>query len=234
MHILIVGGGLVSANLIKLIQDDPSREDHITLIERNLSTCEKLADSYNIQVFHGDGTNLDILASAGAEAAELFLALTGSDEDNLIACQLARSNFHIHSPICRVNNPKNYAVIQKLGIINTFSSALLLAKVLNQEIQHSGLYIVYDIPGNSKCIVEFSLKADAEEADKALKEIKFPHESRVVLVTRKDGEVELARGETVLRPHDRVMMVCDYEDFDEIHERMVEDHVPEIIADHLN
>lgn len=234
MHILIVGGGLVAANLVKLIIDDPSRDDRISLIEKDLVNCEKLANTYEIQVFHGDGTNLDILTSAGADSAELFLALTGSDEDNLIACQLARSQFHIHSPICRVNNPKNYAVIQKLGIINTFSSSLLLAKVLNQEIQHSGLYIVYDIPGNSKCIVEFSLKSSAEEANKPLKSIQFPHESRVVLVTRKEGQAELASGETVLYPHDRVMMVCDYEDFDEIHERMVEDHFPEIFEDHLN
>ena len=225
MNILIVGGGLVASNLIKLIEQDRLRDDQISLVEIQMKTCAKLANNYNIRVFHGDGSNYDILKAAGAEKADLFLALTGRDEDNLIACQLAKSCFNIPSPICRVNNPKNISVIQNLGILNTFSSSMLLARVLTQEIEFSGLYIVYDFPGNSKAIVEFSLKADAEEVGVPLKECKFPRDSRVVLVTHHNGNVELAQGNTILQAHDRVMLVCDYEDFAEIRERMVESQV---------
>ena len=157
------------------------------------------------------------------------MALTGRDEDNLIACQLAQRVFKIKSPICRVNNPRNLATIRSLGILNTFSSTILLAKKLNQEIDYSGLYLVYDIPGNSKAIVEFLLSPEAEENGKALKDCTFPKDSRVVLITHGDGQVELAQGESVINAHDRIMMVCDYEDFPLIHERLVADTLPENI-----
>lgn len=227
MHIIIIGGGLVASNLIKLVSDNPGRNDRITLIDKSVAVCERLANLYEIDVFNGDGTNAPILEAAGCAKADLFLALTGRDEDNLIACQLARKVFRVHSPICRVNNPKNIAVIQKLGIYNTFSSSMLLAKVLNQEIEHSGLYVVYDIPGNSKAIVEFSLRPDASVAGQALKDCDLPRGSRVVLVTHRDGGVELAQGDTVLYPHDRVMMVCDHDDFTAIQESLVENRLPE-------
>lgn len=225
MKILVVGGGQVAANLVKLMRDRSDLNAKITLIEKDYTVGQRLANASDVSIICGDGSQQQVLASAGCADADLFLALTGRDEDNLVACQLAKKVFHVQTPICRVNHPHNIPVFKKLGIHNTFSSSLLLAKVLTQEISHSGLYVVYDIPGNSKAIVEFIMKPDAEEIGSYLSEINFPRDSRVVLVAHRqeDGseQVELAQGQTVLRANDRVMMVCDFDDFDTIRKRFV-------------
>lgn len=225
MNILIVGGGTTASNLIKLILADRSRHAEVHVIEINHAVCQRLANAHPIQVYNGDGTNIDILKMAGCDKADIFVSLTSKDEDNLIACQLAKRVFNIRTPICRVNNPRNIETIQKLGIHNTFSASVLLAKVLNQEIDYSGLYIVYDIPGDTKVIVEFMLRPDAEVCGKSLIECSFPGESRIVLVVHNNMQTELASGSTILRPHDRIMMVCDYEDFTSIQSRFVENQM---------
>lgn len=224
MKIMIIGGGLVSLNLVSLILENPIFRDEIVLVEKDLKSCEKIANLFDIEVFHGDGSNYNVLKAAGAEEAEVFLALTGRDEDNLIASQLAKLYFHIKNPICRVNNPNNITVIRKLGILNTFSSSKHLAKVLTQEINHAGLYLVYDLPGNDMALVEFVLREGVPEDGMKIADCSFPGDSRVVLVTRNDRDhsVEPARGDTVMRAHDRIMMICQYSDFSQIKKRFVD------------
>ncbi len=224
MKIMIIGGGLVSINLVKLILESPNFRDQIVLIEKDLTACQRIANLYDIEVFHGDGSNYNVLDAAGAAEAEVFMALTGRDEDNLIASQLAKLYFNIKNPICRVNNPNNITVIRKLGILNTFSSSKHLAKVLTQEINHAGIYVVYDIPGSSSAIIEFVLREGVPEDGRQLSECTFPGNSRVVLVSKNDAShtTILARGDTVLNAHDRIMMICDHADFNKIKKRFVD------------
>ncbi len=226
MKVIIVGGGKSAANLIRLIMVHEMDHISITLIDKNLQTCQNIADEYGVEVLMGDGCNSQVLADAGTADADIFLALTGKDEENLIACQMAKSLFGINNPICRVNEPKNIPIIKKMGIFNTFSSTMLLAKVLNQEVEHSGISLVHTISGTDNVIVEFILKPNAYIAGKKLKNIEFSGRNRVVLVAHaSDHRVEVADGETELHPYDRVMMICNRSTFPYIseHYALIED-----------
>lgn len=222
MKVIIVGGGKSASNLIRLFLEHEVEHISITLIDKNLQTCQTIADEYGIDVLMGDGCNSSVLSAAGAEDADIFLALTGKDEENLIACQIAKFRFGINSAICRVNEPKNIPVIKKLGILNTFSSTMLLAKVLNQEVEHQGIRVVHTIAGTDKVIVEFVLNPNADIVDKKLRDIKFTKNNRVVLVIHAaNQEVEAAYGETKLAAFDRVMMICSRSSFNYISEHYV-------------
>ncbi len=217
MRIVIVGGGMAASNVVGLLLQDPTRNWSLTMIEKEAQTCRLLANRYDqVTILCGDGSRRDVLEAARTGEADIFLAMTGRDEDNLVACQLAQTYFGIERPICRVNNPDNLEAVHRLGIHTTFSSSLLLAKVLMQEIDFPGLTVVYDIPGNSKCIIEFLLDPASEVTGKPLEQCQFPAESRVVLVTHPDGRVEEAHGRTVMEGRARVMMLCDRRDFQAI------------------
>ena len=110
MKTIIVGGGKVGYNLLKTLK---GRDYEVTLIERDKETCKKIAEDFTSDVIWGDGTNLDVLKDAGIEDAEIIAAVTGSDEVNLVICQIAKVSFHSKRTISRINNPQNIVMFKK-------------------------------------------------------------------------------------------------------------------------
>ena len=112
MKMVIVGGGKVGWNLARIMLE---RRHTVSLIERDRQKCEKLADELDAAIFRGDGTNVAVLEAAGTQDADVFMTVTGSDQDNLVACQVARDHFHAKKVISRVNDPRN---IETLSLIH--------------------------------------------------------------------------------------------------------------------
>src|SRR3989339_1881163 len=131
MKIIIIGGGKIGYYLAKTLI--PFKHD-ITLIEEQKELCIKVANELNINVLSGDGTNIEILTEAKASEANVFIAVSGKDEVNLIACQLAKRNFGVKRTISRVNNPKNISVFETLGVDFAVSSTSIIADLIEQEV----------------------------------------------------------------------------------------------------
>lgn len=219
MRILIIGGGKVAFHLISLLM----AEDHkVTVVEQNRESCERLADSHEVDVIHGDGTDILSLELAGIKSADMVVSLTGEDETNLVACQIAKLTYHVSSTVARVNNPKNIKVMRTLGVDRCFSGTEILANIIDQQINYSGMEIAFDIPGSTKGILEFYLSATSAAIGKTLLEYTFPGDSKVVLITRADGTVLMPTGDLVMQSGDRMLLVADADDFEDIWEVMVD------------
>ncbi|HOK42102.1 MAG TPA: NAD-binding protein [Thermoclostridium caenicola] len=136
MNVFIIGAGKVGYYLVKTLLPNKHK---ITVIEKNQEYCSKLASDLEVAVVHGDGTDINLLSEAGAQHADVFIAVTGQDQDNLIACQLAKRNFHVRRTIARVNNPKNIAVFEKLGVDISVSSTSIIAEMIEKEIDFSAV-----------------------------------------------------------------------------------------------
>lgn len=212
--IIIVGGDKIASDLIGLLSEENSYD--IRVIESRIAVCERLANRYAIKVFHGDGTNVDVLERADAMDASVLIALTGEDESNLVACQLAKLNFNAKMTIAKVNNPRNSGILKLLGVDKIFSSTEIIAKMIDQEVSYSGMSVTYNIPGSSKAIVSFPLHPKSPANHKSLAEFDFVGDSRVVLVTRSSGEVLIPTGDLVMMGGDTLLMVCDQDDFEAI------------------
>lgn len=131
MNIILVGGGKVGYYLLKSL-----RENHqLTLIEKDKSVCEKIADEFQEIILWGDGTSLEVLKDAGIQRADVIVAATGKDEENLIICQMAKMNFNIKKTIARVNNPKNIQVFKELGVDKTVCSTEVIANMLEMTFK---------------------------------------------------------------------------------------------------
>ena len=219
MRIIIVGGGTLAYYLIKILR--PYRHD-ISVIDQQKSVCEKIANEFDeVRVYFGDGTNIRVLEETNSYDADFYIAVTGKDENNLIGCEIAKKCFDIKMTVARVNNPKNTEMFFRLGVDKVYSSTQILADIIEQEIDYIGLRSVFSIEKTSKQIVEFQLSPRSSAVGRTLQQHSFPGSSKVVMITKKDGTVEMPRGDIFMHAGDTMLMVCDEKEIDTIWKTMV-------------
>ena len=216
MKIVIIGGGKVAYHLANALH----REHVITIVESDAETAKYLANKLSVEVVFGDGTTVAVLSQV-CDGADILMSLTGLDEVNLIACQVGKKYFHIPTAIARVNNPRNFEVMGLFGVDKVFSGTKLLAEMIEQEIIFSGLRIVHQIENSDRVLCEFVLSEQSAACNRTLIEYDFVKDSRVVLITTKDGGVVTPVGSTVMRGGDTMMMVCPRKRLEAIWKGMV-------------
>ena len=134
MFIIIVGGGKVGYYLAKTLAPEKHR---IVLIDEDEAQCLKIAaelSDLGISLVHGDGTDIHYLQDAQIPEADILIAVTGHDQNNLVACQLAKQYFGVPRTIARVNNPKNIQVFKQLGVDSVVSSTAHIAGIISHEV----------------------------------------------------------------------------------------------------
>lgn len=208
MNVVIAGGGKVGYYLIKTLLPNKHK---VTVIEPQGELCEKIANDLNITVIKGDATNISHLEEAETDKAQIFIAVTGKDEANLIACQLAKRNFGVKRTISRVNNPKNIAVFEKLGVDMAVSSTSIIADLIEQEVDYSGLKTLMKLKDGKVVLSEILIMPESPVCNKSLKELNIPGDCVIISVIR-DEEVIIPNGFTILRSGDLIIVASSQED----------------------
>ena len=207
MNVVIIGGGKVGYYLAKTLL---SFHHKVSVIEMNRNLCQKLADELNIPVYHGDATKIDVLKNAETSKADVLIAVTGQDEENLIACQLAKNNFRVEKTIARVNNPKNTNVFLKLGVDIPVSSTTIITELIEQEVDYAGMKTLTSVKNNKIVVSEIEIKRDSPVLNKKVHEIDMPKDCQMVSVI-KNEEVLRPGEDCVLLEGDSVIVVSDSE-----------------------
>lgn len=206
MKTIIIGGGKIGYNLFKTLKE---RGRQVTLIERDKEACMKISEDMNTDVIWGDGTDLEVLKDAGIEEAEVVVAVTGTDEENLVICQIAKLSFNSKRTIARVNNPKNTIMFKNLGIDNTVCSTEVIANLIEYALNKDDYRIVNTLGRGSMVLAELSMKEAGVWCNKTIKELILPKECVFVSVLRGD-EVIYPRGDTQILCNDKVLIVTNY------------------------
>lgn len=205
MRMIIVGGGKAGWNLARILLE---RRHTVSLIERDRQRCEKLADDLDAAIFRGDGTNVAVLEAAGAQNADCFMAVTGSDQDNLVACQVAQDHFHAKKVISRVNDPRNIETFRVLGIRNTVSSTEVLTKMIEQEADLAHMHLIATLNQGKAGICSMTLPEDTALDGVALKDISLPAGTLVISLSRR-GVLTIPNGSTILQRGDELVAVSE-------------------------
>jgi K+ transport systems, NAD-binding component len=208
MYIIIVGGGKVGYYLAKTLM---AYKHKVIVIEPVKEICEKVANELNIPVCNGDGTTIDVLTEMDVSRADIFIAVTGRDEDNLIACQLAKRNFGVKRTIARVNNPKNIQVFERLGVDIAVSSTSIIADLIEQEVDYSGLKTLMKLKNGKIVLSEILISEKSPVCNKSLKDLSIPNDCILISVIR-DEEVIIPNGYTTLHANDYIIAVSSQED----------------------
>lgn len=201
MNICIAGGGKVG---FYLAQSLLAHRHTVTIIEPVEAQCRVLANSLDIPVVCGDSSNVDTLRTADCDACDAFVAVTGSDEDNLVACQVAKKEFGVKRTVARASNPKNRELLHTLGVDTVVCGTDNLSHILEREIETETIRQLLSLGGGTASLNEILLPESFKYAGKAIMDIPIPGDAILVSITR-DTEFIIPHGNTVLLPWDRIL-----------------------------
>ena len=202
MYIIVVGGGRVGYYLTKALLDEGHE---VLVVEKNADICETISDELGSVCFRGDGCEVATLEEIGTGRADMLIAITGDDEDNLVACQVAKHKFDVPRTIARIRNPKNETLFKKLGIDVTISSTNVILEHIEEEVPTHPLTHLLEIRDKGLEIVEIKISPDSTTVGKSVRELSLPQGSKLALVIRKEGKHRVPTLNTILRAEDRII-----------------------------
>lgn len=208
MFIIVVGGGKIGYFLTKALLKE---EHEVVIIERNAQKCDDMAKELGNAVVRGDGCDATTLADAGGGRAELLVAVTGSDEENLIACQVAKAQFRLPRTIALVHNPHHESIFKSLGVDVTVSGTSLILTYIAHELPRVSFLPLLHLKGGELEVAVVKIPADSRAAGKRLVDLSFPPGSTVFLVMSEGKKPEIPTGNTTLKAGDEVLVVINPE-----------------------
>ena len=204
MYIIVVGGGRVGYYLARALLDEGHE---VLVVEKNAAYCETINDELGSVCIRGDGCEAATLAEIGTERADMLVAVTGHDEDNLVACQVAKRKFNVPRTITRIRNPQNETLFKKLGVDVTISSTNIILEHIEAEVPTHPLTHLMTIRDQGLEIVEVRIPSESATVGKVVKELSLPPESVLSLIIRKERKPVVPTGNTVIRAGDQVIAV---------------------------
>ncbi len=204
-YIIVIGAGKVGWNLARELLD---KGNEITLIENERNRYLTVEQELEHNVQYGDASELWVLERAGISRADMVIAVTGDDEDNMLICQVAREKYLVEQIIARVNNPRNSQHFELLNIKPYVSATDLILRLIEHEVPEYGLVHLLDLPEERLEIIEMELAEDSRVAGQTVGELDMPEGSLLISVLRK-GEGFVPGPETVLEAGDEVLAVLD-------------------------
>lgn len=197
MRAVIIGGGKVGSYLAKRL----AREGNaVFVIEPSAEIAPNVVGQSHVIVLHGDGTDVDLLKDANVGKADWVLAVTGRDEVNLVAAQLAGA-LGAKKVLARLNDPANAATFEALGIRSVAVTDLMVG-VLERDLLVDALESTVLLAGGRLSILEFEVGQGF--APTPIQDIDIPASSLIIVVER-EGEFIVPRGPVVINPGDRLV-----------------------------
>jgi trk system potassium uptake protein TrkA len=212
MYIVVVGAGKVGWNLARELI---GKGNEVTVIESDASRFAMVEEELEHAVHYGDGSELWVLERAGVARADMVIAVTGDDEDNILICQVAREKYGVERVIARCNNPRNLQHFELLGIKPAVSATDLILRLIEHEVPHHGLVHLLDLRQEKLEIIEIEVSPDAPAAGAQIGEVQLPEGCLVVSILR-NGAGFVPKPDTVISPGDEVLAVLSPGDEPEV------------------
>ncbi len=209
MYIIVVGGGsagaVLSGQLVEMGHE-------VLVIERSQARCDVIREDLGSVVVQGDGCEVATLADAGADRADVFIAMTNGDEDNLVACQVAQHRFRIAHVIARVNDPGHEKLFKQLGIKGTVNAAETMVNGVLHEIPGRSLTHLVPFRHAEVNLTGIRIPANATAVGRPVLDVQVPSGTGVALVVRADGTPVVPSNDVLLEPEDEVIALTRPED----------------------
>ncbi|MDO8688126.1 MAG: TrkA family potassium uptake protein [Dehalococcoidales bacterium] len=202
MYIIVVGGGRIGYYLSRALL---SELHEVLVVEKDARVCEAICDELGSVCLRGDGCETTTLAEAGTGRADMLIAVTGDDEDNLVTCQLAKHKFNVPRTIARIGNPKNETIFKKLGIDVTVSSTNIILENIEAEVPTHPLTHLLTIRDKGLELVEVKIPPGAPAAGKAVKELALPSGTILSLVIPEKRRPVVPTDTTIIQAGDQVI-----------------------------
>jgi len=205
MFIVVVGGGKLGTYLARELLEE---QHEVVVIEIDEKKAQRLVQTLNREVARvGDGCDPLVLEDAGVARADVVIADTGDDEDNLVISLVTKKRFSRPRTIARVNNPKNKQIFEELGIDSVINSTEIVMKMVQQEVNVREVAPLMSFRGGNLALVRLSVPATSPANTKRLSDIALPRHCVVVALER-EGDVIVPDGETTVQAGDAMLIVA--------------------------
>src|SRR3984893_7226695 len=181
MYVIIAGAGKVGWNLARELI---AQEREVTLVESDHARYRVVEEELEHAVQYGDATELWVLERAGIQRADLVIAVTGDDEDNILVCQVAKEKYLCDRIIARVNNPRNHDHFRLLGIQPAVSATDLILRLLDHEVPRYGLVHLLALEEERLEIIELEVAEGAPAVGEKVSDTSLPEGSLIISVLR--------------------------------------------------
>ena len=205
LYVIVAGAGKVGWNLARELLE---KGHEVTVLEQDRRRYLTVEQELEHAVQYGDATELWVLERAGIQRADLVVAVTGDDEDNLLICQVAKEKYLCERIIARVNNPRNLDHFKLLGIQPAVSATDLILRLIEHEVPRYGLVHLLDLPEERLEIIELVVSEEAPAAGQRVQDMALPEGALVISVLR-DGSGFVPKADTVVEAGDEVLVVLD-------------------------
>ena len=205
MYCIIAGAGKVGWNLARELLD---KGGEVTVIENDRRRYLTVEQELEHAIQYGDATELWVLERAGIQRADLVIAVTGDDEDNILICQVAREKYQVERIVARVNNPRNLQHFKLLGIHPAVSATDLILRLIEHEVPQYGLIHLLDLEEERLEIIELNVGESAPVVGQRVDQVDLPDGSLIISILRSGGGF-VPKADSVIEAGDEVLVVLD-------------------------
>ncbi len=205
MRVILVGG---NKTVYFLARQFGQRGYHVTIINREPQRCKQLAHQTTATVVLGEGSDPSRLEEAGARQADVLMALTTHDADNLIACQIAQKRYGVPRTLALVNDPENEVIFRELGITVAFSATRIIASLIEQQTNFEDISAMVPIAEGRINVTEVRLDPHSPVIGKTLQELNLRGGALIGSIIR-DGHILVPRGSTELKGNDHLVLISE-------------------------
>ena len=213
MYVIVVGAGKVGYYLAKELIEAPEAHE-VLVIERDAIKADRITQELGDIALRGDGCEASTMETAGFGRADMVIAVTGDDEDNLVVCQVAKAQFNVPRTIARLNNPKNETIFKRLGIDTTVSATAAILAQIEQELPTHPLIHLLQLKGGGLEIVELKIPKSAAIVGRRVGDLLLPQQSLITLIVDSEGVPRVPGSDTVIRAEDQIVAVTRRESED--------------------
>jgi trk system potassium uptake protein TrkA len=212
MYIIIGGGGEVGYYLTRNLLH---QGHEVLLLEKNAGRVQTLGEELGQSILVGDACEVRTMEDAGARRADVVIAVTGEDEDNLVICQMAKKRFNVGRTIARLNNPKHEVLFKRLGIDVTISPTKSILSLIESELPGPHFVQLMTLQKAGLDIIEITIPPISPVVGKQLSQINLPRRCTLALIIR-GAELIFPTGETELQAQDDVYALVTREGEEEL------------------
>jgi trk system potassium uptake protein TrkA len=205
MYVIVAGAGKVGWNLARELI---AKDQEVTLVESDHHRFRIVAEELEHAVAYGDATELWVLERAGIQRADLVIAVTGDDEDNILICQMAKEKYGVQRIVARVNNPRNLQHFKLLGIQPAVSATDLILRLIEHEVPEYGLVQLLALEEERLEIIELEVGEGSMVAGRRVQDVSLPDGALIISVLR-DGTGFVPKAESVIQTGDQVLLILD-------------------------
>ena len=206
-NVLLVGGRSKAKSLAQSLLQKGYR---VTVINKDLSDCEKLAENEKLTVIHGDGTKPYVLEDAGAGNMEIAIALTPRDEDNLVVCELCKKKFRVHKTLSLLSDPQKVDFFYKMGVDSVVCAISAVTSIIEQQAFMEEMAKAIPIGEGRVQLLEVPITETDPAAQKQVWEINLPKEVIIGCILRRDQTL-IPRGDTRILAGDILVLIAGNE-----------------------